>query len=215
MPFFTHSHVETIAEAKHRAIKELIDNSLHSKDFYVLLVGAVLLAAGGIFADSIPVLIASMIVAPLAFPILALGLGITVGDMKLVGRVLGLLFVSCLLALGLAALMTIIFNNERVKDIYVTFTENQVLAVGVAVIAGAIAAYGTVRQKVATAITGVAIAVSLMPPLVATGIGFASNDQDLTSHALTLFLLNVAGILVASIATFTLFGMRKIYRTAR
>jgi uncharacterized hydrophobic protein (TIGR00341 family) len=199
-------------KAKRRAIEDLIDTSSHNKDFYVLLVGAVILAIGGIFADSIPVLIASMIVAPLAYPILAIGLGITVGDWRLVGRVTMLFGVSCVIALAIAMLAAVLFDADRVKDVYITFTGNRYLAVVVALVAGAIAAYGMIRPKVASVITGVAIAVSLMPPLVATGVGYASGDTTLGGDALIVFLLNIAGILLASVAVFTILGMRKEYK---
>jgi len=199
-------------QAKRRAIEDLVDTASHSKDFYVLLVGAVILAIGGIFADSVPVLIASMIVAPLAYPILAIGLGITVGDLRLVGRVAALFGLSCIIALGLAMLAATLFDADRVKDVYITFTGNRYLAVVVAVVAGGIAAYGMIRPKVASVITGVAIAVSLMPPLVATGIGYASGDRVLAADAAILFLLNIVGILLASIAVFTILGMRGEYK---
>jgi uncharacterized hydrophobic protein (TIGR00341 family) len=202
-------------QAKRRAIEDLIDTASHSKDFYVLLIGAVVLAIGGIFADSIPVLIASMIVAPLAYPILAIGLGITVGDLRLVGRVALLFGFSCFVALGIAMLAAVLFDADRVKDVYITFTGNRYLAVVVAVVAGAIAAYGMIRPKVASVITGVAIAVSLMPPLVATGIGYASGDMALARDAAVLFLLNIAGILTASVVVFAMLGMRKEYKKVR
>lgn len=194
------------------AIADLLSNATHSRDYYVLLVGAILLAIGGIFADSIPVLIASMIVAPLAYPILGLGLAITVRDWRLFVRITLLFLSSCLIALGIALIATYLFSAERVKDVYISFTENTYLAIAIAMVAGAIAAYGAFRSKVASAITGVAIAVSLMPPLVATGIGFASGDSELMRTALVLFVLNVLGILLASTIVFSLFGLRASYR---
>jgi uncharacterized hydrophobic protein (TIGR00271 family) len=212
MPFLSLLRPSDIVEPKQQAIGSLIENSSHTKDYYVLLVGAVLLAIGGIIADSIPTLIASMIVAPLAYPILTMGLALTVGDLRLFGRTAGLLVISCVVALGIAILVTLIFNEEDVKDVYVTFTENRVLATAIAIIAGAIAAYGLVRPKVATAITGVAIAVSLMPPLVATGIGIAGNNRELIQDAGSLFLLNFIGILLASVIVFIIFSMRREYK---
>lgn len=199
-------------ETKQQAIKELLSNASLSRDFYVLLIGAVLLAIGGIFADSIPVLIASMIVAPLAYPILALGLAIAVWDARLMLRTLLFLLFVCAVSLTLAILVTVLFSEVRVKDVYITFTTNHYLAFAVATVAGGIAAYGTLRPKVAAAITGVAIAVSLMPPLVATGIGLASQDGNLTTNAFTIFGLNVLGILLASVLVFSSVKMRKVYK---
>jgi uncharacterized hydrophobic protein (TIGR00271 family) len=212
MPFLSLLRLSDTVEPKRQAIDNLLENSSHTKDYYVLLVGAVLLAIGGIIADSIPTLIASMIVAPLAYPILTMGLAITVGDLRLLRRTAGLLVVSCAVALGIAILVTLLFNEEDVKDVYVTFTENRILATAVAVVAGAIAAYGLIRPKVATAITGVAIAVSLMPPLVATGIGLAGNNRELIQDAGSLFLLNFIGILLASIIMFVAFSMGREYK---
>ncbi len=212
MPFLP-NNIADDREAKQQAIKELLDNASHNIDYYVLLVGAILLAIGGIFADSIPVVIASMIVAPLAFPILGIGLGLSVWDLRLVGRISGLFLLSCGVALGLAMVITLVFHDTPLKDVYVTFTGNRFLAVFVAVVAGAIAAFGTMRPKVASAITGVAIAVSLMPPLVATGIGLASGDYKLAADGSTLFGLNILGILAAAIAVFKWAKIGREYRS--
>ena len=198
-------------EIRQRSIQELLSNATHGRDFYVLLIGAVLLAIGGIFADSIPVLIASMIVAPLAYPILALGLAIAAGDSRLLLRTAFFFLFVCLISLLLAMLATVLFAEIRVKDVYVTFTTNHYLAFAVALVAGAIAAYGTLRPKVATAITGVAIAVSLMPPLVATGIGIASQDSELAKDAAIIFVLNVLGIVAASVVVFSVAKIKEIY----
>ena len=64
-------------EDKRKAIAELLENTVPDRDFYLLVLGAIILAACGILIDSIPVLIASMIVAPFAYPILSLGLGLS------------------------------------------------------------------------------------------------------------------------------------------
>lgn len=196
-----------------KAISRLLDAADHHTDYYVQLIGAVLLAAGGIFADSIPVLIASMIVAPLASPLLALGLSLTIRDWRLTAHMVSLLISSCIIALALAGLLTLAFNDIRVSDVYVTFTENTVLAFFIALVSGAIATFCMFRPRVAPAVTGVAIAVSLLPPLTATGVGLASADVGLAITAFTLFLLNVAGIIIASAFTFSLFVTKQTYKT--
>ena len=55
--------------------------------------------------------------------------------------------------------------------------------------------------------TGIGIAVSLMPPLVATGIGLFDPVNDLAVRAGSIFLLNVLGILVGSSITFWIFDI--------
>ncbi|MGF7228577.1 MAG: DUF389 domain-containing protein [Candidatus Saccharibacteria bacterium] len=208
----TRSTLTVTNKTKQEAIDELLARTTHDADFYVLLVGAIFIAAGAIFTDSIPALIASMIIAPLATPILTLGLGLVARSGALMWRALGLLGVACLITVGLALVLTILVGNDRVVNKYISFSSNHFIAIMVAATSGAIAAYGMVKPKVTPAITGVAIAVSLMPPLVATGVGLAPGGQTTANGAFLLFLLNVASILVASACVFGIFGMGKAYR---
>jgi uncharacterized hydrophobic protein (TIGR00271 family) len=202
-------------ESKQEAIASLQASTVYDRDYYVLLFGAVLLAIGAIFTNSIPVLIASMIVAPLAQPVLALGLGVAARDLRLVGRSLAVLGFSCVIALLVAVGITLLFGSERVADTSISFTGNRDIATVIAFVSGMIAAYGLVRPRVASAITGIAIAVSLMPPLVDTGVSWITHRPDLAVDAFILFLLNVAGILAASALVFSWFGLAKEYRAQR
>ena len=200
------------AEHKRQAIAEVLEKTVPDRDFYLLVIGAVLLAVCGIYLDSIAVLVASMIVAPLAYPILGLGLGIVVGDLRLIARTAGMLIISLLLAIIGASLITFFFSGIRVDPVFISFESNLYLATAIALIAGFIAAYDLVRSKVGSALTGIGIAVSLMPPLVATGIGFLDPKDFSSPQTFIIFLLNVAGILVGSMAVFTMLGFPKIYR---
>jgi uncharacterized hydrophobic protein (TIGR00271 family) len=197
---------------RRRAIKEVIDGTAHTQSYYIRLIAAILIAVCAIFTDSIPTLIASMIVAPLAQPILAMGLGVAALNAKLLAKSAGMLVISCLITLGLASIITTVFDGENIVDKFISFNGNREIATVVAVIAGAIAAYGIIQPKIAATITGVAIAVSLIPPLAASGIGFASNRIDFGVDAAILFGLNVVGIILGSMLMFTAYRLGKEYR---
>lgn len=192
------------------ALLRLLDAAGHHADYYFQLTGAAILALGGIFTDSIAVLIASMIIAPLAQPILGIAIGVRLSSSTIVRRMLGLLITSIVIVLAIAFIATSVFSNERVRDVYVSFTENLLVAFIVALTAGAIAAYGLLRPRVSSAITGVAIAVSLLPPLAAVGVGLASGDGDLAQSAFWLFFTNIVGIVIASTLVFALFDLQEI-----
>lgn len=199
-------------EEKREAIEKLRYHSVPDRDFYILVIGAIILALCGIFTDSIPLLIGSMIVAPLAYPILSGGLGIAVLDATLLLRSFFMLALSLLLAVALAYIGTLVLGPIRVDPTFISFIAYPVFDVLVAFVAGIIAAYGLVRPKAGGALTGIGVAVSLMPPLVAVGIGLADGIDPVTLQALLIFLLNVVGILVGSILVFLCCGLRKHYR---
>ena len=200
-------------ESKRAGIAELLENTLPDRDFYLLVIGAVILASCGILTDSIPVLIASMIVAPLAYPILSLGLGIVAGDGRLVLRALAMLGISIVLAIVVGGLFSTFATSyfSVAERTLISFFPNIFFDLLIAVMSGAIAVYGLIRAKVGSAMTGIGIAVSLMPPLVATGIGLFDPASTLALRAGSIFLLNLLGILAGSMATFWIFGMHQDY----
>ena len=204
-------------ENKQKAVAELLENAVPDRDFYLLVIGAIILAACGILIDSIPVLIASMIVAPLAYPILSLGLSITARDGKLMLRSIAMLVVSMVLAIIIGGLFSLFVKSyfDVAERVLISFFPNVFFDVLIAVVSGAIASYGLIRSKVGSAMTGIGIAVSLMPPLVATGIGLFDPANDLAVRAGSIFLLNVIGILVGSIAIFWLFDIHREHRVIR
>ena len=202
-------------ESKKEAIKELLENTVPDRDFYILVLGAIILAACGILTDSIPVLIASMIVAPLAYPILSLSLGLLAGNIKIIGRSVSMLTISVILAIIVGGLFSSFIQSylDVAERVFISFFPNIFFDLLIAVISGAIAAYGLVRSKVGSAMTGIGIAVSLMPPLVATGIGLFDQAHDLATRGGTIFIINVIGILFGSMLAFGLLGVHREYRT--
>lgn len=204
-----------LSEHKQEAIRKLISETIPDRDFYLLAVGAVLLAVSGILLDSIPVLIASMIVAPLASPILLLALGAAVRDMHLMKRSIAMLFGASIAALAIAVVASTIairFSGVTPERVMISFSPNYFFDSAIALVSGFIAAYGLMRTKVGAAMTGIGIAVSLMPPLVASGIEIAALNIALARDALIIFLLNVFGILIASAIVFVAFGFRGEYK---
>ena len=204
-------------ENKQRAVSDLLENTAPDRDFYLLVIGAIILAACGILIDSIPVLIASMIVAPLAYPILSLGLAITSGDGKLFLRALSMLVISIFLATVVGGLLSLFVKSyfDVAERVLISFFPNIFFDLLIAVVSGAIAVYGLVRPKVGAAMTGIGIAVSLMPPLVATGIGLFDPVNNLAVRAGSIFLLNVFGILAGSMFAFTVFGIHREHQAIK
>ena len=201
------------SENKREAISDLLNNTHPDRDFYLLVLGAIILATSGILIDSIPVLIASMIVAPLAFPILSMSLGLVVGDRRLFLRSTLILLISVGLAIVVGGAFSLFAQSyfSVAERVFISFFPNIFFDILIAVISGFIAAYGLVRSRVNGAMTGIGIAVSLMPPLVAIGMGLFNPVNDLAMRAGSIFIFNVVGIIIGSMTCFLIFNIGKEY----
>jgi uncharacterized membrane protein len=75
-----------------------------------------------------------------------------------------------------------------------------------AVATGVAGAYGTVRRDVSDVMPGVAIAISLVPPLAVVGITAADGDWNDALGALVLFAANVLAVIIAGTIVLALCG---------
>ena len=71
---------------KAKAIENLIFNSSPRQEFFLMVVLAVSMATFGLLLNSNAIIIGSMLVAPILFPILGLSLGIVMVDGKSIRR---------------------------------------------------------------------------------------------------------------------------------
>lgn len=87
------------------------------------------------------------------------------------------------------------------------------LDLGVAVAAGGISGLAKVQPKIAETLTGTVIAVALIPPICAIGLGLSQCKIALRSGATILYLTNLLGITLACMLT--LFNSRIYPLTSR
>ena len=76
---------------------------------------------------------------------------------------------------------------------------------------GAVGAFALVRDDVSDTLPGVAIAISLVPPLAVVGLTLEAGATDQSLGALLLFLTNVGAILLSGLVVMALY---RVQRTA-
>ncbi len=167
------------------------------------------IAALGLIANSVAVVIGAMLVAPLMQPIVALAAALVLARPR--GEVTSfvLIAVTTSEAFVVALLVGLIVPSFRVITLtpeLLARTAPALLDLGVAVAAGAAGAYVTVRRGAGGAIAGVAIAVALVPPLAACGVLLAHGNDTLAGGAFFLFLTNLVGIVLAAVVVFIATG---------
>jgi uncharacterized hydrophobic protein (TIGR00271 family) len=184
-------------------------------DFLALMVLSTTMAAIGLIQNSAAVVIGAMLVAPLMTPLLGMGLALVQGN-----RVLARLsFRSILSGLGVALLVGLVvgINTPALEE-----PTREMLARGgpglldlaVAFAAGLAAAYASSRPGLIAALPGVAIAAALVPPIATSGLALSLGDFPLAIGALLLFVINMVIIILASMVSLWLVGIRNLKQGA-
>lgn len=183
---------------------DIIQSSSPGFDFFLLVFLSCSIATLGLLTDSAAVIIGAMLVAPLMSPIIGIGLASVTGDKHLLQNALKALLQGIILAVFLAALITLV--NRYLPILSFQQLPNEVLSrirptpidLLIALAGGVAAAYALTQPKLSAALPGVAIATALMPPLCTVGIGIAFARWDVAGGALLLFLTNTITIAFAS-----------------
>ena len=189
---------------KHQIINDLIENSSPRRDFFMMTALSALMATFGIILNNTPILIGAMLVAPLLYSILSLGLGVVILDKKLMLRSVITISKSFALCVALSAGVGLIFK-EKAQDISNFFLFAKDISTGylmVAIISGLAGTLAIVKPNMNEALPGIAISVALVPPISALGIALSLLDPTMIQQSFDIFIINVIGILIASIFIF-------------
>jgi len=199
---------------KNQIISDLTENSSPRRDFFLMTALSALMAAFGIILNNTTILIGAMLVAPLLYSVLSLGLGIVIVDKKLIFRSLTTISKSFAICVALSVVVGLIFK-EKAQNIGNFFLFDQGVFVGyfiVAIISGLAATLATIKPNMNEAMPGVAISVALIPPISALGIALSALRPSIIQQSLDIFILNVIGILIASVFVF---AVSKFYSCRR
>ena len=180
--------------------------------FWLLLILAAIIASAGIVSDSTATVIGAMIVAPLMTPILGLVVAVVLMDMT---------NLRCCLVLVIGGAAAVIVVGW-VIGLFVPYpviaaTSTQVAAritprlvdLVAALATGAVGAVALARSDISDTLPGVAIAISLVPPLAVVGLTLESGYPHQALGAFLLFATNVAAILASGIVVMALYHVNR------
>jgi uncharacterized hydrophobic protein (TIGR00271 family) len=179
--------------------------------FFVLIVLSTLLAAFGLAADSVAVIIGAMLVAPLMTPILGTAASLLLANWRLLLSSLAVLFAGTVLAIGTSMAVTWI-GLQNVTTVYslpseiIGRTQPSLIDLGVAIAAGLAGGYVLTHPRASSSLPGVAIAVALVPPLATVGILYQIGAPAEARGALLLFLTNLIAIVLSAIVVMLVSG---------
>ena len=170
-------------------------------NYIVLLTLATIIATYGVISGSTATVIGAMIIAPLMTPIMATTLAIVLGASPRMKQSVLVVGLSILYVIGLAIVLSLF-----ISPIAIGFNTNpevtsrvspNLLALFIALASGAAGAFAVSREDISDTLPGVAIAISLVPPLAVVGIALSKTQWSSAGGALLLFLTNFLAIVLA------------------
>lgn len=194
---------------RHKFCSAIIETSAPKMDFYFLVILSTLIVSLGLLADNVVLVIGGMLVTPLLSPILAFTLGIVTNCPQVIKRSARVF----LIAFGLAFVSAFIvgfFSSANVQEIELILKmEPSLFTFFVASVAGLAAAYTWSKPNLSSTLPGIAITVTLIPPLTAVGLAVANAEWALSLDVFKTLLLNIFGIVTASLIVFSLMDYYK------
>lgn len=206
-----------IPELEEKMFFEGAGRRVNLERFAVLLFLSAWIATYGVLGDSTAVVIGAMLIAPLMKPIMATAVGLVMGDRRRAGQA----FLTVVLGVA-GTVFTAWFLSSFLYSNIISFnTNSQIIGrispnltdLGVALGAGAAAAFATTRSDVADSLPGVAISISLVPPLCVVGVGLSEGEWQVAYGAMLLFVTNFLSILLAGGGLLVLLGLSKASTT--
>ncbi len=178
------------------------------RSFLLMLFLSVGLASLGLSENSSATIIGAMIIAPLGQPIVAFGGAIALGWRIQSIRMIGIVILGAICSIAMAYLIGFTLPDITPNQQILIRTSPDLRDLGIAVLAGAAGAYGYYRSEYSTILSGVAIAVALVPPLCACGLMLQQGHLILATGSLLLFVTNLIGITFSAILIFFLLGIK-------
>lgn len=191
--------------------------------FFVLLILATIIATAGIIGDSTATVIGAMIVAPLMTPIMATAAALIMGNMNRALNRLSLVLIGVITVIFLSWLFGVIhpgYMSVSANAQIVARISPRLIDLVAALASGAAGAFCLSREDIADSLPGVAIAISLVPPLCVVGLCLSAGEIEAATGALLLFVTNFLAIILAGGAVLAILGLNaaaqiKVQGTAR
>lgn len=193
--------------SREELIQDIEGSSKTTPVFLVMVALASIVASVGLIKDSPAIIIGAMVIAPLLGPNMALALGTTLGDLKMIRTAIR----SNLVGLGIVLVCSAAFGYfVQVDNMSDELTARTVVDLGdilVALASGAAGAIAFTSGAPAT-VVGVMVAVALLPPTSACGMLAGAGGWLKAGEAATLATTNIVCINLSATSVFFIQGVR-------
>lgn len=164
----------------------------------------------GLYTNTVFLLTAAMLISPFAGPAMNAAIASAVGDKNLFLNSIKRYFLSLIISIAVAALLSFIMGVEGPTDMMKEVGRVSHVALLLPIISGMAGGFFLIQDErdslVTGASVGVLVAASLAPPTGIIGIALVTGHWQLVESAIFLLLLQLVGIHFSAALVFRFFG---------
>lgn len=186
--------------------EDIKDAARCSRVYMAMVVLSTIVAAVGLYYNSVAIIIGAMVIAPLLGPNVALSLSTTLGDLSLLRSAL----LTALAGIATTMVLSVIIGAlVQVNPASPEVASRNAVGLGDIAVALASGCAGALAftTGVSATLIGVMVAVALLPPLVTFGLLLGGGHSASAMGALSLFLMNLICVNLAGVTTFLVQGI--------
>ncbi|MDD3150267.1 MAG: DUF389 domain-containing protein [Candidatus Gastranaerophilales bacterium] len=174
--------------------------------FYIMTASSCVMATYGLLDANLPVIIGSMVIAPLMYPMLQTSLNIIKKNRAKITIALRAEAAAVIFSIILSTIIAIFWSKSIINYEITSRTFITLSSIIIAFASGIAGASAVCYRPYSHVIAAVAIAISLIPPICVIGIELSRFEYNSALGAMLLFLTNKLSINFAAIIIFKLAG---------
>lgn len=179
-----------------------------SRHYIVQLVFSTIITTLGLVTGNIVVVIGAMLISPLFWPVLGMALGIITSRKHILKDATISFAASLVIVLFFSSLVTIIVPFNEISPTIISSVNPTIIDLFIALAVSTIGIFALYYPTISATTAGVAISISLLPPLSIAGIGIALKSTTLIGKSILLFGTNAGAIIFMGVIVLYLLNIR-------
>lgn len=179
-----------------------------SRHYIVQLVFSTIITTLGIITNNTAVVIGAMLISPLFWPVLGIALGIITTRKNILKDAAISFSASVVMVLFFSTIITVLLPVNDLNPEITSRINPNTIDLFIALAASVLGVFSLYYPTISATAAGVAISISLLPPLCVAGIGVASLSSEIVGKSLLLFGTNIGAIVFMGVIALYLLKIR-------
>lgn len=188
-----------------------------SKQYLLQLIFSTIITTLGLLTNNTVVVIGAMIISPLFWPVMGIALGVITSRKHILQNSFISLFFSVFIVVFFSALITLMVPISELSQEITSRMNPNIIDLFIALATSIIGVLALYYPTISSTATGVALSISLLPPLSLVGVGIARLSLKIVGKSLLLFGTNMGAIIFVGVIVLYILkiGPRKVEEEIR